>query len=123
MKRKGIKFPIILTTLLIFLSAGNLSAATAHSIHIEWNYDQYSAPIDSELSAYRLYKNGIKVCQFDYPYDYAGNCKIISEDGLFKFTLTAVFEDGTESPHSAPFPFFLGTHTATLSGVFSLLLK
>ena len=96
---------------------------STHSIHIEWDYDQYSAPVDSELAAYRLYKEGVKACQFDYPYDFAGDCTFASNDGLFNFTLTAIFEDGSESPHSAPFPFLLGSIEApkadsTLNAVF-----
>ncbi|MBU0945860.1 MAG: hypothetical protein KJ804_16075 [Proteobacteria bacterium] len=123
--RLGLLF--FFTTLLILLSAGNILAMSTHSIHIEWDYDQSSAPVDSELTAYHLYQDGIKICQFDYPYDFAGNCTFISNDGLFNFTLTAVFEDGSESPHSAPFPFRLGAveapNAGTLTGVYRLLLK
>ena len=116
----------LLTTLLILLPAGNILAMSTHSIHLEWDYDQYSSSVDSELSAYRLYKDGVKTCQFDYPYDFAGDCNFASNNGLFNFTLTAVFEDGTESPQSAPFPFRLGPNTPNtkaLPAVFSLLLN
>ena len=113
---------IFLTALLVLLPVGNILAMSTHSIHLEWDYDQYSAPVDSDLSAYRLYKDGVKTCQFDYPYDFAGDCNFTSDNGLFNFTLTAVFEDGTESPHSAPFPFRLGPNTVVLTAVYGLLL-
>ena len=130
--RKRIRLSALLTTLLIVLHASNILAMTSHTIHIEWDYESYTAPIDAELSAYRLYKDGVKVCQFDYPYDFEGDCKILSDSGLFNFTLTAVFDDGTESPRSAPFPFMLVSDTAAqpdvlqsgvLIAVLSLLLK
>ena len=113
---------IFFATLLVLLPVGNVLAMPTHSIHLEWDFDQYSAPVDSELSAYRLYKDGVKTCQFDFPYDYAGDCNFTSNNGLFTFTLTAIFEDGTESPHSAPFPFQLGPNTGFLTSVYGLLL-
>ena len=128
------RFLIIITTALIILPVNNVLGMATHSIHIEWTYDPYSAPTDGLLSAYRLYKDGTKVCQFDTPYTFEGDCEFASNNGLFTFTLTAVSENGTESPRSAPFPFFLGnseaflgnseaTKTRGLVAAFSLLLK
>ncbi|MBN4071644.1 hypothetical protein JYT30_00615 [Desulfotalea psychrophila] len=79
-----------------------------HSIHLKWDFDHNSVPLDAELTAYRLYKDGIKVCQFDYPYDFEGNCEFVSDNGYFNFTLTAVFDNKLESQKSAPFRLLLG---------------
>ncbi len=99
----------LLTILLITLHTGNLMAMVNHSIHIEWDYDFYSVPVEAEISAYRLYKEGVQICEFDTPYEFEGDCEFTSDNGLYDFNLTAVFEDGSESPSSAPFPFLLGT--------------
>ncbi len=125
--RKRMCFLAVLTVLTIILPVSNLFAMVNHSIHIEWDYETYSAPENLELSAYRLYKEGVQVCQFDYPYDFAGDCEFQSENGRFNFTLTAVFDDGSESPSSTPFPFLLGTdrkaQTGVMLAVLGLLLK
>lgn len=116
----------IITFFAIVFFAGTSSAAVNHSIHIEWDYDQSSIPENLELSAYRLYKEGVQICQFDSPYDFAGDCEFTSENGVFNFNLSAVYDDGSESPLSAPFPFQLGrakANTGTLIAVLGLLLK
>jgi len=122
-----IRFLALLTTLLIILPVSNVVAMTTHSIHLEWDYESYTAPVNAELSSYLLYKDGVKVCQFDSPYDFEGDCEILSENGVFDFTLSAVFDDGTESPQSAPFSFMLGSNrnaqTGALIAVLGLLLK
>lgn len=118
---KRILLSAFLSTLLIVLPASNVLALTSHSIHIEWDYESYLAPIDAELSAYRLYKEGMQVCQFNYPYDFEGDCDFESDNGLFDFTLTAVYDDGTESPHSAPFPFLLGPKKANVGVILAVV--
>ena len=102
------RFILIIITLLTILPTSNVVGMENHSIHIEWNFDHNSVPIDIELTAYRLYKDGVKVCQFDYPHDFKGDCEFASNNGYFDFTLTAVFDNTIESPKSAPFTFLLG---------------
>ena len=123
---KQSRFAGILTFLMIILYAGISSAAVNHSIHIEWDYDLASIPENVELLSYRLYKEGQQICQFDNPYDYTGDCEFMSDNGLYNFNLTAVFDDGSESPLSAPFPFQLGqkkANTGALLAVLGLLLN
>lgn len=120
------RLPAVLVFIAILIYAGVSSAAVNHSIHIEWDYDQSSIPENLELSAYRLYQEGIQVCQFDYPYNFEDNCEFQSENGTYNFTLTAVFDDGSESPESEPFPFLLGPKKANrgvILAVLGLLLK
>lgn len=128
MKKK--ETPHRLYSIIIFLAvvfyAGFAFAAVNHSIHIEWDYDPYGGTTEAELESYRLYKNGVQICQFDTPYDYEGDCEFTSENGLFNFNLTAVFDDGSESPLSAPFPFQLGPTKANpgvILATLSLLLN
>ncbi len=107
---KQMRLLLIITALFITLSANNaFGMVPTHSIHIEWNFEHNSLSADKELTAYRLYKSGTRVCQFDSPYDYEGDCEFTSNNGLFYFSLTAVFEDGTETRKSAAFPFYLGS--------------
>jgi len=125
--KKQICFLTLLTTLMIVLPANNLLATEPQSIHIEWDFDSQGIPDGLELSAYRLYQEGNQVCQFDSPYDFAGDCEFQSNSGRYNFTLTAVFDDGSESPGSASFPFVLGTGSkmqpGALLAVLSLLLN
>ena len=101
------RLALIIITLLIILPTNNVLGMETHSVHIEWDFDHNSVPISKKLTAYRLYKDGVKVCQFDYPHDFEGDCEFISHSGLYNFNLTAVFDDKTESLRSDPFPFLL----------------
>jgi PKD repeat protein len=67
-------------------------------IHVEWHY-QY----DGNVGGYRLYQDGNRICETNDPDATAMDCSVSLPDGEFFFTLTAYFQDGTESPHSAPF--------------------
>ena len=119
--KKRIRFLTLLTALLIILPANNLLAMVSHSIHIKWDYESQDVPDGLELSAYRLYQEGNQVCQFDSPYDFEGNCEFQSDNGRYNFTLTAVFDDGSESPGSAPFPFLLGIDNKAQASVIAVL--
>ncbi|HIP39357.1 MAG TPA: hypothetical protein EYG88_08280 [Desulfocapsa sulfexigens] len=128
MKKTGNQCSVfaILTVLTITLYAGISFAAVNHSIHIEWDYDQSSAPTGLELESYRLYKDGVQICEFDRPYDFEGDCVFVSDNGLYNFNLTAVFNDGSESPLSEAFPFLLGpkkANTGVILAVLGLLLN
>ena len=114
-------FIAVLTIFAIILPVSNCFAIVNHSIHIEWDYETYLVPEGLELTGYRLYKEGAEVCQLDYPSDFAGNCEFQSENGQFNFTLTAVFDDGSESPSSVPFPYFLGPKEANAGVILAVL--
>lgn len=123
---KKSRFLTLFAVVLIILHAGSASAMATHSVHIEWDYDPYTAPVNEELSSYRLYKEGVQVCQFDTPYAYEGDCEFMSDSGLYNFSLTAVFADGTESPLSTAIPFLLGpgknVNAGAILAVINLLL-
>ena len=77
------KLLMVIIIPLIVQLANNALGMTTHSIHIEWEYESYQVPRETELAGYRLYKNGIKICQFDIPYDFEGDCEFTSNDGFF----------------------------------------
>lgn len=72
------------------------------SIHIEWGY---IPPSDLTVTGFRLYQSGKEVCVFQGADVRQGDCNISLTQTGTPFTLTAVFSDKTESPHSAPFVF------------------
>ena len=77
--------------------------ASAQSIHVEWGYTKPAEPV---VIGYRLYKEGIFVCETHDPDATAMDCDVNIVKRPETFTLTASFNDGTESPHSAPYPFY-----------------
>lgn len=88
-----------------------LPAAEVRSIHAEW--DSYTPPEERSLNGFKLYQEGVFVCQIDDPGATAMDCTVTLASDPTNFTLTAMFADGTESPHSAPFAFSGGGETDT----------
>ncbi len=103
--KKILQLLIAIYCLLPILSYGDPSP---HDIHIEWSFDDQSVEGKS-LVGYNLYKEGIKVCSDSSPEDKKMDCVIVSEPGTYDFTLTALYSDYSESPHSPPYSFHLGT--------------
>lgn len=98
---------VVLLFLLLFLFCTNLYAETVtRSIHIEWGY---TPPSEPAVIGFKLYKEGVQSCQVMSADSSAMNCFVIFTKTQTSFTLTALFSDGTESPHSAPFLFTLPT--------------
>jgi len=71
-------------------------------ISIEWGYEP---PADVILSGFKLYQEGVPVCEFGTPTLRSGACEVILTKRTTPFTLTAAFIDGTESPHSEAYNF------------------
>lgn len=88
---------IILTVCLLFPLS-----ALAQSIHVTWGYTPPMAPA---VTGYRLYQEGTPVCVVMDPLAQETDCDVILTKQITVYTLTALFEDGTESPHSAPYAF------------------
>ncbi|PIE60382.1 MAG: hypothetical protein CSA31_02340, partial [Desulfobulbus propionicus] len=95
---------ILLLTAYCFYATS--AAATDQSIHIEWGY---TPPSEPAVSGFKLYKEGSAACEIQNPYATSMDCTVSLEQDTTNFTLTALFEDGSESPHSAPFPFILAS--------------
>ena len=90
---------IIFLLLSIGLLLPGYSSAALQDIHIDWSYD-YQVVEGKTLTGYYLYQEGTKVCTNDTPTDRAMDCSFYSGEGTFDFTLTAYYDDGSESPHS-----------------------
>lgn len=86
----------ITTALLLAFCVSNAVA----SIHVTWGYIAPDPP--PNLTGYRLYHNGTAVQDWLNPLLRDGDADI-SPEVLDSFTLTALFDDGSESPHSAPY--------------------
>jgi PKD repeat protein len=69
---------------------------------VEWGYTPPSTPA---VTGFKLYQEGAHVCQTQEPSATTLDCTVTLTADTTNFTLTATFSDGTESPHSAPFPF------------------
>lgn len=69
---------------------------------VEWGY---TPPTEPALSGFQLYQEGAKACQWAGAETRSGDCTLRIAKRDTPFTLTALFADGTESPHSAPFVF------------------
>ena len=93
---------LILIALLLLWPAPLLAASWFRTITVEW---QYAPPIEPAVDGFQLYNGTAKVCRFAGADTRAGMCDVLISAPTTAFTLTATFEDGTESPHSAPFDF------------------
>ncbi len=101
------KIILLLLALCYSIPGFSFAAVSSHDIHIEWFYN--FQPFDEKvLSGYHLYKEGVRVCTTDIPEGNTMDCMVDSEPGTFNFTLTAFHSDGTESPHSPSYSFYLG---------------
>ncbi len=93
------------------------AVATTQSIHVEWGY---TPPSEPAVTGFKLYQEGIFVCQTNDPAATAMDCQVTLTSETTNFTLTATFSDNTESPHSAPFAFSLnGQPTTPLAAAIS----
>lgn len=92
------------------LSTPICAVAATRSIHVEW---AYTPPSDPAVSGYKLYKEGAFACQTLQPAATSMDCTVSLTTATTQFTLTALFNDNTESPHSAPFAFSTAAQSAT----------
>ncbi len=86
-------------------------AAADYSIHAEWT--SYTPPNGFTVTGFRLYQEGTLACQNQNPNATAIDCTVSLTADTTNFTLAAAFSDGTESPHSLPFPFSIPTESNT----------
>ena len=101
---------IIRLLTLLFCGLSLAASATAQSIHVEWGY---TPPTEPQVSGYILYKEGTPVCQTQNPNATSMDCDVNLTATVTNFTLTATFDDGSESPHSAPFAFATSDTSST----------
>ena len=89
----------LLITLLLCLCPVAAMAAPGweRSITAEWGYD---APADLVLTGFRMYQEGIVACDLPGTEARTASCGVILSKRSTPFTMTAVFQNGEESPHS-----------------------
>jgi hypothetical protein len=95
----------ILGSVLLFSMASTVCFGAAEwdrSIHAEW---EYTPPEDVNVVSFRLYQNGTRVCDFAGATTVSGDCDVTLTRKTTNYTLTAVTDDGGESPHSDIYPF------------------
>jgi hypothetical protein len=77
-------------------------SAWGTSIHVTWGYTPPTAPA---VAGFRLYQEGVPACTTMVPAAQDMDCDVTLVKQVTVYTLTALFADGTESPHSAPYAF------------------
>lgn len=102
------KRPFQITLIFVCCVFATMAAAADHSIHIEWGY---TPPSEPAVTGYRLYNEGASACETQNPLATSMDCSVSLTQDTTNFTLTALFSDGSESPHSAPFPFTVAGET------------
>jgi len=92
--------------------------AKEYSVHIQFHYNTSAVP-DKQVFGYNLYKDGSEVCTVRHIESEVQDfeCSFESSGGSSSFTLTALFYDRTESPHSAPFSLFLVDESMVVKGL------
>lgn len=91
----------LLAVLLLSTFAGAPANAYERTIKAEW--DKYTPPVGLTTTGFKLYKEGVVACSFTGQAIVSGECTVDLVKASTPFTLTALFSDGNESPHSAPF--------------------
>ena len=94
--------PALLLALILLQPAPLLAASWLRTITVGWTY---APPVEPAVDGFQLYNGTAKVCRFEGESARSGMCDVLVSSPTTAFTLTATFEDGTESPHSAPFDF------------------
>ena len=77
---------------------------TKHDINVSFNFDTGNSQ-GNRVSGFRLYKEGKLICETKDPETKSIECNIASPSGSFLFTMTAYYDDGSESIHSEPFSY------------------
>lgn len=86
-------------------------------LQINFSFDP---PEGKTIAAYRLYKDGHLVCEENTDEDNNLICEFESNAGTYNFTLSALYDDDTESGRSAPFPYSLYDLSSVLKGLLVL---
>ncbi len=94
----------ILYVILVILLFPSIAQSIPRIIHAEWEYQSYE-----DVSGYRLYHENSLVCATADPTATAMDCTVDASDGESQFYLTSYFQDGTESPPSAPFSYIFSS--------------
>lgn len=85
-----------------FLISSASAAGWEKTVHVEWGY---TSPTDLKVSEFVLYQDNVEACVWKGAEVNSGDCKVNLSKSLTSFTMAARFENNSETPKSAPFPF------------------
>ena len=100
---------------LTILTPGQSEAFHTYEVSIQFSFDTDSPDIP-DVYGYRLYKDGVEFCSESLENLTESQVLTCTVDtpGTFDFTLAAVYLNGRESPHSAPFRFSVTSEDVAL---------
>ena len=81
-----------------------------------FTFDSASIPY-KHVSGYRVYMNGGVLCETQNITTQSVSCPVAAEPATYSFTLSTLFDDGSESPQSAPFPFTITVSDSDSDGI------
>ncbi|WP_028319699.1 hypothetical protein [Desulfobulbus elongatus] len=90
----------LIILVLLAMVPGLALGAWHRSIRVEW---EYTAPGEPAVTGFRLYQGGTAACEFPGADTRTGDCTVTLARQVTAYTLTALFADGTESPHSVSY--------------------
>jgi len=99
-----IRFLFLLCCCLPSLALAATAQPIDKTIHVEWGYTPPTSPVVTGFNLYQEGKDAF-VCRAEGSTVTAMDCSVSLTQNTTNFTLTATFNDGTESPQSNPFPF------------------
>lgn len=105
------RLPIALILPCMLILPGLVVPAQARVIRAQWEYGS-----NESLAGFRLYYENNPLCELTDPSARSMTCDVDAPDGQALFTLTAFFQDATESLHSAPFYYIF---SSTLRALFN----
>lgn len=94
----------ILALFILFASFGISIGAEMRTVEIDFAFTP-PADLAPQLQGYRLFKNGMQVCEAAAPIPGKITCDFVTDAGTFDFTLQAFYANGTKSSLSPSFPF------------------
>lgn len=100
---------MILRALCGLLLATAPALAAGQAITVEW---EYTAPSEPAVTGFRLYRDGAAVCDLPGPDVRRGECEVSA--GTARYTLSAIFAEGSESEQSAPYIYPVGSVRAPM---------
>lgn len=101
--------PLVLSVLTSFMlmftiaGAGN-TAVLEKQLQIDFSFDTGAIP-GKQVTGYRLYRDNEFICASAQGQTFSLVCDVSIEPGTYDFTLSAVYDDDSESPQSGSFPF------------------
>lgn len=85
--------------------------AEPQNLQVDFAFDNLNIS-GKQLLGYKLYKDGVQVCQTAEPNTSRMDCALNSQEGTLSFTLTAYYDNGSENTPSSSFPFTISsTHS------------